>query len=44
MGMNGQTDEAILQFQEALHLNPDLAAARSNLTNAMQIKNAATNQ
>ena len=35
---NGQIDEAIDQFQEAIRLKPDDPSARNNLTRALEAK------
>ena len=38
LGLNGQTEEAIQHFQEALKLNPDYADARRNLAIVLATK------
>ena len=38
LGSRGQMDDAILQFQRALALQPDFAPARHNLTTALQAR------
>jgi Flp pilus assembly protein TadD len=36
----GQVDEAIREFQEAIHLKPDFAEAHDKLARALAMKNA----
>ena len=40
LGMSGHLDEAIGQFQEAIHLKPDYVQARNNLAHALNLKEA----
>ena len=40
---DGRFDEAVAQFEEALSLQPEFAAARHNLTVARQVHGASTN-